>query len=81
MVWLENPGPAGFEDERKAHCIKCPDVPFKSIPYMFVTKNPLLFGVRHHAGHVDYSADSFIEMNVSELPAECFDLMATPPSM
>ena len=32
-MWLENPGPAGFEDERKAHCIKCPDVPFKTIPY------------------------------------------------
>ena len=33
MMWLENPGPAGFKDERKAHCIKCPDVTFKTIPY------------------------------------------------
>ena len=36
----------------------------------FVTKNPLLFGVRHSAGHVGYSADSFIVKNGSELPAE-----------
>jgi len=34
MMWLENPGPAGFEGQWKPHYItKGPDVIFKSIPY------------------------------------------------
>ena len=41
----------------------------------FVARNPLAFGIRHFVGTVMYTADHFMEKNVSELPPECLDLM------
>ena len=42
-----------------------------------MAKNPLLFGIQHYAGNVDYSATCLVEKNVSELPPECFEFMHT----
>ena len=37
----------------------------------------MLFGISHYAGQVFYHGDTFVEKNVSELPSECFDMMAS----
>lgn len=43
----------------------------------FVKDAPLVFGINHYAGPVMYTADGFLEKNVSAQPPEVLDLMMT----